>query len=636
MARQPRKSALETASRARSTPLPTREHLSRVLDASPVGTITVTLDGRIDYANARAAEMAGETVERLLGQSYETLAARNTDAAGQPIPPAQRILERLLRERPAMLVVHRIYVRQDGRRVPVQMAGSLLAGPDGEPDGALLMLREMTDQARADETLQASGQFLEALLKHAPVSIFSYSMEGRVRLVNRAAAALTGLEPGDMLGRLLGEVLPEDVARRLLKNNARVLASGVPLMFSDRLSLAGQERYIQSAVFPLLDRQGNLDGVGGVALDITDRFEAEDALRQAHQLLEGIIRASPLAISALDAGGRRLTLWNPAAERIFGWKAEEVLGAPPPFITDETDDDFAEIIRRVGVGEIIRGMDVRRLRKDGSLVDVRLSVAPLHDAGGNIIGSLGVHEDVTEQREARRRVAKYQRRLRSLASDLVLSEERERRRITVILHDQIGQTLAMAKMRLQVLEASGTLDGAGPAVREVREMLERAIRDTRSLTMDLSPPVLYELGFAAAVEWLLEGLREKHGLQTIFENNSPPKVLAEDVRVALFLAVRELLMNVVKHADAKHVKVSIRRTGRELHVRIADDGKGFDAAAVTAPGSRDAGFGLFNIREHIEHLDGRFAIRSRPGRGTLATLVVPLAAESRQDEGANP
>ncbi len=489
---------------------------------------------------------------------------------------------------------------------------------------------------------------------------------------------------------------------------------------------------------------------------------AKEALRQANQIQEAIVRASPLAVTAVDLSGNRLTLWNPAAERIFGWKAEEVLGGPLPFFPDENREDFTRNMERICAGEIIHGMDVRRRRKDGLLIDVRLSVAPLRDAAGHVIGSLGIHEDITEhkrieealrqseaeyraivddtpdmvvrfradgtltfvneaccrygglpreaivgmsfldhipeedrervrrrytsltaenpivtyqhrilykdgsirwlrrtdrvltddqgrvtgyqsvgqditeRRKARRRLAEYQKRLRSLASDLVLSEERQRRRITAILHDQIGQTLAMAKMRLQVLEAAGTLGGSLAAVQEVRQLLERAIRDTRSLTLDLSPPVLYELGFPAAVEWLLEGLREKHGLVTVFENDSEPKLLAEDMRVALFLAVRELLMNVVKHANAKKVKVSVRRAENELCVEVVDDGKGFEAAEVTAPGSCAAGFGLFNIREHLEHLDGRFVIESEPGRGAAATLAVPIRPGTRRRKGASP
>ena len=390
------------------------------------------------------------------------------------------------------------------------------------------------------------------------------------------------------------------------------------------------------SVAPLRDAAGNVIGSLGMHEDITDRKRIEEALRESEAEYRAVVDDTPAMVVRFLPDGT-LTFVNEACCRYSGVPREAIIGMN---FLDHIPEGDRERVRRQYTSLTAENPIVtyphRILYKDGSIRWLRRTDRVLMDDQGRVTGYQSVGQDITERRKARRRLAKYQRRLRSLASDLVLSEERERRRITVILHDTIGQTLAMAKMRLQVLEAAGKIDGGLEAVREVRGLLERAIRDTRSLTMDLSPPVLYELGFPAAVEWLLEGLREKHSLQTFFENDSQPMVLAEDVRVAVFLAVRELLMNVVKHAEAKKVKVSVRRTDKQLRVKVADDGKGFDAAAVTAPGSRAAGFGLFNIREHLEHLDGRFMIRSRPGRGAVATLAVPLAAEPCRGKGASP
>jgi len=149
------------------------------------------------------------------------------------------------------------------------------------------------------------------------------------------------------------------------------------------------------------------------------------------------------------------------------------------------------------------------------------------------------------------------------------------------------------------------------------------------LTFDLSSPILYELGFEAAVAvWLTEEVEEKHNIATEFEKDKQVKPLDDDVRVLLFRDVRELLINVVKHAQAKKVKVSVRKAGNQIHVCVEDDGWGFDPAKIRATAVKKGGFGLFSIRQRLEELGGELEIESAPGQGTRATLIAPLKRET--------
>ena len=162
-------------------------------------------------------------------------------------------------------------------------------------------------------------------------------------------------------------------------------------------------------------------------------------------------------------------------------------------------------------------------------------------------------------------MAAYQDNLRSLASSLSLAEERERRRLAVYLHDQIGHTLALANIRLGELQKSLPSQCPGFPTGELEKagsLLEQAIRDTHSLTFKISSPILYELGLDAALEWLTEQVQKDHGISTRFISDSRTDHLDDDVRVLLYQAVNELLVNVVKHAQAQNVEVSIRRERR--------------------------------------------------------------------------
>jgi len=256
------------------------------------------------------------------------------------------------------------------------------------------------------------------------------------------------------------------------------------------------------------------------------------------------------------------------------------------------------------------------------------------DQGGRVSRIAVFSADVTTQRQAEQRLMAYQEQLRSLASELLLTEERERREHASALHDSIGQTLAICKIKLGVLREAAFSRGLGEAVEEIRQLVEQSIEATRSLALQLSPPVLYELGFVAALEWLVEWGREQFGMPIDFESEAVQIQPEEDIGLFLFRSARELLVNVGKHARARRAKVSVREDGAQVRVTIEDDGVGFDTSdAGSQKGSTEA-FGLFSIRERLNYVGGQLLMDSRPGRGTQATLVAPLRRKraSQNDE----
>jgi len=181
----------------------------------------------------------------------------------------------------------------------------------------------------------------------------------------------------------------------------------------------------------------------------------------------------------------------------------------------------------------------------------------------------------------------------------------------------------VAKLRLETLQESASESGLLEPVREVRDLINESIQQTRSLMTELSPSVLYELGFTAAVEWLLEQLKAKHGVTVRLESDLKMRRLDQDLQVLLFQTVRELFFNIVKHAKASHASVTIREIGDHIRVRVKDDGVGFDKSRLGNGMDREGGFGLFSIRERLEHFGGRLDIHTRPGKGTSVTIEAP-------------
>ena len=306
--------------------------------------------------------------------------------------------------------------------------------------------------------------------------------------------------------------------------------------------------------------------------------------------------------------------WHPTLDEFFGRILPEdrdaVAPPPSPPISSETPYAFTARFS-------IEPGRVRHLRIEG-VVDTNEDGVPTE--------MFGTTQDVTERVMADERLGEYQGQLRELASQIALAEERERRRIASGLHDRTIQTLALSQIKLGALRNALEGSDLSKPVDEVRTLVEQCIHDTRSLVFELSPPVLHELGFEAAVEWLSELIAEMHGLRCSVESCGIPRRMAPDVEVSLFQAVREALVNTAKHAQAAHAHVLLDWSDAGgLVVNVEDDGCGFDVVEVEARRSRARGFGLFSMRERLGVLGGRAAVESGRGRGTRVRLEMPDA-----------
>lgn len=359
-------------------------------------------------------------------------------------------------------------------------------------------------------------------------------------------------------------------------------------------------------------------------------------LQESQRLFQTIFAESPIAIELCDAEGRVVSV-NRACLEMFGNLEVVKVRWPGVFEDPVVPQPAKAALRRGEVTKYRTSLDFDEYRNARLYEGTRSGIAHLEvlarplgaKVGRSLTGFLLMTQDVTELKEAENRVTSHQEQLRSLASQLCIVEERERRRLAGDLHDDVGQTLAAIKMKLGVLQHSAFTPQASHQIDDIRGLVEDTIRRLRTLTFDLSPPILYELGLGFALEWLVERFQEKHGVAAELVDDGQPMELDDDVRGLLFRAVSELLMNVAKHAGASKVVVSIRRLPEELHVHVEDNGVGFNATAVPRVAK---GFGLFNIRERLKAIGGRLLVDSEIGSGARIMIVAPLSVGSRHME----
>jgi signal transduction histidine kinase len=226
----------------------------------------------------------------------------------------------------------------------------------------------------------------------------------------------------------------------------------------------------------------------------------------------------------------------------------------------------------------------------------------------------------------------YQQRLRDASTELSLTEERQRQQLAAQLHDGLVQDLVA--LRLQVGHLASQEGGSitPEILADIHDLVDHTTRDARSLTYGLCPPVLYQSGLEAATEWLADEFEQRHGVTCKLVTQGEPIQLDSDGKSLLFQTARELLANVAKHADARHVEIRIRSGVDHMCLEVRDDGKGFDPEEILVrPGLQD-GFGLFSIQERLRHMEGHLEIDSAPGRGSRLRACVPLKPFSQDSE----
>ena len=357
--------------------------------------------------------------------------------------------------------------------------------------------------------------------------------------------------------------------------------------------------------------------------------ETHQELQESEERFRMVVEKAPDAIVVYDLEQDRLVDANTRATQLFGSSREELLGSMMEQFQSLLSLESlspAESIRALGYRAMAGEEQVIEMafqNREGANLICEVRLARLPSAKHQVIRASFM--DISERRQAEKRHLEYQRRLRSLASELALTEERERKRIAMYLHDEVAQDLVATQMKLSELASEIDDQGVGQKIETVQKMLGSAIEDTYTLTFELSLPILYELGLVPAIEWLGEKICESEGIRFRLIDDGLPKPLSNDIRSVCFDVTRELLRNVVKHAKATEASVTVRTEGAHLWIVIQDNGVGFDVSELTDMKRKDGGFGMFCVRERLENLHGSIRTESECGHGTRVAFCAPLS-----------
>jgi PAS domain S-box-containing protein len=596
------------------------EKFVKAFHASPDAIVISTLDdGRIVDVNEGFCRLAGFSRNEAIGKSSFDLGMWRSPA------DRERVLAAVQTEGRARDMEIEFADRSGGAHTCLVSADVVEVGGQRH---LISTVRDITERREMEDALRASEEkFLKAFQASPDVIVISSLPEGRIVDVNDAYCRATGYSRDEVIGKPVAELDAwRDFADREAMLSAVRAQGQVRNMEVDFLDRWG-EAYTAVLSVDVIEIGGEQHLVT-IGRDITERRRAEAALAESERKYRLIVESQRDFLVEFDADWE-IRYVSPSFCEIFCKTEDEMIGRDIGAMAELARGNHAEEFR-----DALASIEQPPHRVTFE-VQVQTSRGPrwhsvsmnsVLDGEGRVIGFVGAGRDVTERREMEDQLRLHQERLRALASALSLAEQRERRRLAGELHDRVSQALALSNMKVALArETAFSPELAGPLA-EAADLIAEAIGETRAIMLDISPPVLHELGLEAALEWLGTQIEGRHGIDVNLRLNAGGEQipLDDDTRDLLFWSVRELLVNAVKHSGASTVEVSLSRDRDRVVIEVADEGKGFDTSGTWDRGGMEGGYGLYGMRERLAYLGGSLEVQSRPGAGTRVRIAAPL------------
>ncbi len=465
-------------------------------------------------------------------------------------------------------------------------------------------------------------------MQHLPGIAVLKDNDGRYLFVNEQWKRLSGCaEKNAWHLKSNHDIWPAQVAEQLCAGEHFVWLHNAPHQTIEKFIGGEFEGHWLINRFPVSGHDGEASYLGAVGINLTERLKAEEELKRSEELyrslfnnmLNGFAYCRMLFRDGVPEDYIHLAV-NPAFVRHTG--LQDVIGRR---ITDvipgirESDSRLFEIY-----GRVAQSGRPERFEMFVDTLQMWFEISVFSPAPEHFVV---VFDKIDDRKLAEIELSEKQAQLDAAVMELSMAEERERRRIAGELHDNVGQNLILSRLKLAMLaDRMAGYDDDG-TIQEINELIGRSVQDIRTLMFQLSPPLLDDIGLEASLAWLADKMRTDYGLLVRISDDGAPKPLAVEQRAAVFRAVRELLINVAKHAETHDASVCVSRIDRSMRVCVEDRGRGFAPDTLKNGPHRDGGFGLMHIRRRITHVGGAFTLHSAPGTGTAATITMPLIVQ---------
>ena len=521
----------------------------------------------------------------------------------------------------------------DGRTISLLTSKIPLRNARGEVTGVLGTYLDVTERQQAAAALRESKERYDQLAEQSRTYAWELDSEGRYTYVSHVVEPVLGYRPEELVGRMhFYDLFPEEGREEFKKlafeagrRNERFTNFLNPAITKD-----GRLLWLSSNGIPLLDEAGKLRGFRGSDTDVTARKQMEEGLKASRRLLAEAMDMAHLVNWEYDAVSNQFT-FDDRFYALYGTTAKIEGGYQMPaevyarkFVHPEDQhvvaDEVAKALRASSPAYTSQ-VDHRIIRRDGAVRHIVVRSKIEKDENGKTIKTFGVNQDITERKRAEEERRKMAVRLRELAKHLQTVREEESRRLSVWLHDEVGQMLTRARMDAMLLESvpENAVGEAASALSSLKRTLDDTVGMIQNICMDLRPAMLDDFGLVATLEWTIRESEKRLKIPIQFEVDHVPESLDNEISVAIYRMTRECLTNIVRHAHASEVDIRFFGDGLWLSLVVHDNGCGMMPGVAESPTS----FGLSQLRERASTLGGFAQIESRPGQGTTVRIALP-------------
>jgi len=618
--------------------------IRQIIDTDPNFVFAKDRQGRFTLVNQAVADCYGTTVEGLLGKTDADFNANEHEVAH-----FQQKDRDVLDSLKDLFIPEETITDATGSIRWLQTVKRPLFDEQGRATHVLGVATDITQRKLANDALRESEERFRTLADNITQFAWMADATGLPFWYNRRWYEYTGATFDETEGRGWEKVHHPDHLDRVLETWRRARETGET--WEETFPMRGRDgryRWFLSRATPIRNGEGRITRWFGTHTDVTDLRRTQEELRQSEERLRLALAGGEMGAWDVDLVNDT-TRWDSKEFALLGLSEGSVSASPPEFYSHIHPEDRPIIqqsvqraIEEMGALEY----EFRVVLSDGQIRWLAAKGRVLKDDRGNPVRMIGVNFDVTERKLAEARFRSFTQelearvaertvelvnlhgRLRALTTDLNLTEQRERKRLATDLHDYLAQLLALVRMKLGQIKRLAPPPAQAEIVREAEAVVNEALTYTRTLVTQLSPPVLHEFGLPAALKWLAEQMVRQELSVEVRQSVADRILLPEDQAVLLFQSVRELLINVRKHAGTHQAVVAIEQQDGDLCITVRDEGAGVDMALTTAttnpPSSMSSKFGLFSIRERMLAIGGRFEMESASGKGMTARLVLPL------------
>ena len=612
----------------------TEERLRFLIDnLQEYAVFALDTQGRVLSWNSGAERIFGYPAHDIIGKHFSVLYPQEDLRSGKPWV----FLETALKA--GRIEDEGWRGRKDGSQFWANVLITVLREPDGGLAGFGAVVRDFSERKRAEEALRLSEERFRSLVQGVTdYAIVMLDPEGRINSWNEGAELIHGYKAGEVIGKHFAIIYPEEDLRRGKPAWELEVASRTG-RFEDhgwRVRKDVTRFWANVIVTALHDGDGRPCGFGKVTRDITRQREAEEALRASEERFRLLVQGvRDYAIFMLDPRGN-VTSWNEGAQRIKGYTASEIIGKHISIFY--TDEDAAVGKAQLNLERAVKEGRIEdegwRVRKDGSRFWASVVITALRDDTGALYGFSKVTRDITEKRRAQQALEKShaaltasEHSLRELSGRLLRMQDEERGRLGRELHDTIGQYLSALKMTLEVLTSTPPPKRSEEQLAECIRITDDCIREVRTISYLLYPPMLEEMGLETAIEWHIDGFTKRSGIRVEYEVENEIGRLPRDIEVALFRIFQESLTNVHRHSGSPTAQVRLWLEKGKVILEVQDQGKGAPAGVLES--SSDSlgtlGVGLRGMNERVRQLGGELKLASSD-KGMMVRATIPLVS----------